>query len=35
MDQPDRYEQTIEPDPGLSGSDGYDSDEEPSGGDDE
>lgn len=29
MTQPDRYENDRKDDPGLSGSDGYDSDEEP------
>ena len=29
MSQPDRYDQTIEADPELSGSEGYDSDDEP------
>lgn len=33
MRQPDRDEQTIEPDPELSGSDGYDSEDEPEEGD--
>ncbi len=35
MSQPDRDEQTIEPDPELSGSDGWDSEEEPEEDDDD